>query len=143
MAEQSARVCRSDDPTIDHQMSDIGMDIIENEAGVGDDQRGALRISRCIRSQQPVYRFAYGGDMLKVDPALRLVEKAQIWTLEEELQDFPSFDLAAREPGIDITLGKTVEIERRSRSEEHTSELQSLMRISYAVFCLKKKNKKI
>src|SRR3546814_9203221 len=29
---------------------------------------------------------------------------------------------------------------RGSRSEEHTSELQSLMRISYAVFCLKKKN---
>src|SRR3546814_4306761 len=29
----------------------------------------------------------------------------------------------------------------RSRSEEHTSELQSLMRNSYAVFCLKKKNK--
>src|SRR3546814_3981651 len=29
---------------------------------------------------------------------------------------------------------------RDSRSEEHTSELQSLMRISYAVFCLKKKN---
>src|SRR3546814_8100292 len=29
------------------------------------------------------------------------------------------------------------------RSEEHTSELQSLMRISYAVFCLKKKNTKI
>src|SRR3546814_8577917 len=28
---------------------------------------------------------------------------------------------------------------RRMRSEEHTSELQSLMRISYAVFCLKKK----
>src|SRR3546814_12640759 len=30
----------------------------------------------------------------------------------------------------------------RDRSEEHTSELQSLMRISYAVFCLKKKKKK-
>src|SRR3546814_4703815 len=30
---------------------------------------------------------------------------------------------------------------RRTRSEEHTSELQSLMRISYAVFCLKKKKK--
>src|SRR3546814_8571878 len=30
----------------------------------------------------------------------------------------------------------------KKRSEEHTSELQSLMRISYAVFCLKKKNKK-
>src|SRR3546814_10807089 len=33
------------------------------------------------------------------------------------------------------------EVEDR-RSEEHTSELQSLMRISYAVFCLKKKTKK-
>src|SRR3546814_2551865 len=31
----------------------------------------------------------------------------------------------------------------RSRSEEHTSELQSLMRISYAVFCLKKKKKSL
>src|SRR3546814_10685138 len=30
-----------------------------------------------------------------------------------------------------------------TRSEEHTSELQSLMRISYAVFCLKKKKKRI
>src|SRR3546814_5642110 len=30
--------------------------------------------------------------------------------------------------------------EHRGRSEEHTSELQSLMRISYAVFCLKQKN---
>src|SRR3546814_2330191 len=32
---------------------------------------------------------------------------------------------------------------RHDRSEEHTSELQSLMRISYAVFCLKKKKKSI
>src|SRR3546814_6765972 len=33
-------------------------------------------------------------------------------------------------------------IARHERSEEHTSELQSLMRISYAVFCLKKNNNK-
>src|SRR3546814_7604985 len=33
-------------------------------------------------------------------------------------------------------------IRRSPRSEEHTSELQSLMRISYAVFCLKKKKKR-
>src|SRR3546814_4448052 len=32
------------------------------------------------------------------------------------------------------------QVTHRQRSEEHTSELQSLMRISYAVFCLKKKN---
>src|SRR3546814_5838259 len=34
-----------------------------------------------------------------------------------------------------------IAVERAARSEEHTSELQSLMRISYAVFCLKKKKK--
>src|SRR3546814_6899676 len=36
-------------------------------------------------------------------------------------------------------LDETREVEGDLRSEEHTSELQSLMRISYAVFCLKKK----
>src|SRR3546814_4471196 len=37
-------------------------------------------------------------------------------------------------------LRRPVSIRSPTRSEEHTSELQSLMRISYAVFCLKKKN---
>src|SRR3546814_2547652 len=36
--------------------------------------------------------------------------------------------------------GKAADQRAEIRSEEHTSELQSLMRISYAVFCLKKKN---
>src|SRR3546814_3200657 len=36
---------------------------------------------------------------------------------------------------------RSVEAQRALRSEEHTSELQSLMRISYAVFCLKKKKR--
>src|SRR3546814_10861128 len=40
-----------------------------------------------------------------------------------------------------IPLTNTPGGQRFSRSEEHTSELQSLMRISYAVFCLKKKKK--
>src|SRR3546814_6824247 len=45
-------------------------------------------------------------------------------------------------PGGVARLGDEGGVERaKARSEEHTSELQSLMRISYAVFCLKKKNK--
>src|SRR3546814_3501643 len=42
-----------------------------------------------------------------------------------------------------IAVLQSVSVKHREsrRSEEHTSELQSLMRISYAVFCLKKKNK--
>src|SRR3546814_8137854 len=51
--------------------------------------------------------------------------------------------------GASVTLGKSKESPVRDdaiaraerRSEEHTSELQSLMRISYAVFCLKKKKR--
>src|SRR3546814_5862283 len=39
--------------------------------------------------------------------------------------------------------GDLVAVLLADRSEEHTSELQSLMRISYAVFCLKKKNNKL
>src|SRR3546814_6284073 len=46
-------------------------------------------------------------------------------------------------PGNESWTNRAVAMEyvgRSGRSEEHTSELQSLMRISYAVFCLKKKN---
>src|SRR3546814_6706777 len=47
---------------------------------------------------------------------------------------------AARGCGSGVTgLGFGSRIDVQGRSEEHTSELQSLMRISYAVFCLKKK----
>src|SRR3546814_2871664 len=52
-------------------------------------------------------------------------------------------NVAARADNDDIRAGGFFWAARSyMRSEEHTSELQSLMRISYAVFCLKKKNKK-
>src|SRR3546814_9929312 len=44
--------------------------------------------------------------------------------------------------GDRITVWAQIPPEALARSEEHTSELQSLMRISYAVFCLKKKTNK-
>src|SRR3546814_2811021 len=48
-------------------------------------------------------------------------------------------DVALEARGADRLTGEQLR-PRYTRSEEHTSELQSLMRISYAVFCLKKKN---
>src|SRR3546814_5909498 len=49
--------------------------------------------------------------------------------------------------GVELVAALQEQAERHPamlvRSEEHTSELQSLMRISYAVFCLKKKNNKM
>src|SRR3546814_7838340 len=44
---------------------------------------------------------------------------------------------------IGFAIPPSKDIDVFARSEEHTSELQSLMRISYAVFCLQKKNKKL
>src|SRR3546814_5705801 len=46
------------------------------------------------------------------------------------LQDFPYWDATRKDADVFVRL-------KNVRSEEHTSELQSLMRISYAVFCLK------
>src|SRR3546814_10884924 len=47
-----------------------------------------------------------------------------------------------REPDAERSVESSQSPVQRGRSEEHTSELQSRMRISYAVFCLKKKKKK-
>src|SRR3546814_9892964 len=68
---------------------------------------------------------------LRAEAMLRLSEhlRAQGWTQAE----------AARHLGI--TQPRVSRLLKGTRSEEHTSELQSLMRISYAVFCLKKKKK--
>src|SRR3546814_3701891 len=50
----------------------------------------------------------------------------------------------AARPGAGVAAARAVRRRgRRTRSEEHTSELQSLMRISYAVFCLKKKQTRL
>src|SRR3546814_1399846 len=59
-------------------------------------------------------------------------------------RDHP-LDLVIANAGISAGTGTFGETDRQARdikSDEHTSELQSLMRISYAVFCLKKKKKK-
>src|SRR3546814_3703157 len=54
--------------------------------------------------------------------------------------------LAVHDPSVPGTslstnVGRTIHAGVEMRSEEHTPELQSLMRISYAVFCVKKKNR--
>src|SRR3546814_2016255 len=55
---------------------------------------------------------------------------------------WPGTDKISVGPYIDVSRTRESTFEFEARSEEHTTELQSLMRISYAVFCLKKKRKK-
>src|SRR3546814_4912578 len=69
----------------------------------------------------------------------RVLVRTAYSTIIYEINDFGlsifdrAFRLLADSTGLPVFLGAN------ERSEEHTSELQSLMRISYAVFCLKKK----
>src|SRR3546814_3841479 len=69
-----------------------------------------------------------------IDDAALKDELMSLWTRAEVLRltNIRASQMrAVGNPGPEGSIGK--------RSEEHTSELQSLMRISYAVFCLKKK----
>src|SRR3546814_965282 len=85
----------------------------------------------------------------------RVAEKANAGASEAIVAFFRNHDLAFRVRRLRFMarqLAETLEHDDKTpkeavssihRSEEHTSELQSLMRISYAVFCLKKKKTKI
>src|SRR3546814_9567513 len=71
-----------------------------------------LGCTQMVRAERP----RSGSKPPKIDPAIQIEVEAAI--------------------RIDVAVNQRCEA---ARSEEHTSELQSLMRISYAVFCLKKK----
>src|SRR3546814_8897947 len=79
--------------------------------------------------------FGRDADMALAEPRRR----AAFWPRERQA----AMADAEIDGGIKLAESKFVDDVRpddAERSEEHTSELQSLMRISYAVFCLKKKN---
>src|SRR3546814_4410619 len=79
-----------------------------------------LSFADALRDDNEVVAGEFWGKTVPAQPELSIEENfAQ--SLGWELGDDITFDIAGQ------------------RSEEHTSELQSLMRISYAVFCLKKK----
>src|SRR3546814_4775763 len=91
------------------------------------DRATLIMLGQTIRSLQESFiaeRGAHADDL-----ALIRWETARLWG---------RIGRAALRSGA-IGIGDAIAA-RPDRSEEHTSELQSLMRISYAVFCLKKKN---
>src|SRR3546814_7958524 len=63
--------------------------------------------------------------------------QSEIRSLASSHREYHGFAYSSGHPQ-DICSGNARECTGNNRSEEHTSELQSLMRISYAVFCLKK-----
>src|SRR3546814_4569167 len=79
---------------------------------------------------------AAGGQAFCVEAELTRPEECER-AINDTLARFGRIDGLVNNAGVNDGVG----LENGSRSEEHTSELQSLMRKSYAVFCLKKKNK--
>src|SRR3546814_2824074 len=81
-----------------------------------------------------------GADRVTIVGARKLSGGAiqENWAVDVEAEGGPMDGAQALVVRTDAPSGVVA-----SRSEEHTSELQSLMRISYAVFCLKKKKKEI
>src|SRR3546814_7332306 len=93
-------------------------------------------IRRPPRSTRTDTLFPYTTLFRSIDVALD--EEVQPGANRGDRGEFPDIVPCRRYRGAD-DVGAEREFERRS--EEHTSELQSLMRNSYAVFCLKKKNR--
>src|SRR3546814_4394681 len=90
--------------------------------------------------------FDFGNVLYDWDPRFlyeRLIDDEQ--ALDTFLRDVVTpewhFQHDAGRPFAETSAELAARYPQHARSEEHTSELQSLMRISYAVFCLKKKNK--
>src|SRR3546814_2279715 len=96
-----------------------------------DDRDNSIVAAHCTSAHR-----AHSDDPLIADHPLQRVEAAKIvvsvCSLDHGHQSIANADVVCKH------LAGLIQI----RSEEHTSELQSLMRISYAVFCLKKKTHK-
>src|SRR3546814_10369098 len=101
--------------------SDVCSSDLQIAGGVGEDRLEGLRRRRQLPALQEGHAVLRHQDAARRQAGLRLAVEA---LAEQHL---------ARAKGIGRVDDGNV------RSEEHTSELQSLMRISYAVFCLKKK----
>src|SRR3546814_6646477 len=84
-----------------------------------------------VCSSDLLVRFSPGSDFAAPNLRAVLADPARL-----KIYHFARFDLAAIRAYLGVVAAPVY------RSEEHTSELQSLMRISYAVFCLKQKIKK-
>src|SRR3546814_1287725 len=92
-----------------------------------------------IDRRDALYRAAAADELEQGQPAgIRLLFQCEPRCGPSPLEPGP------RTPHRRIRQAADADVQRLwIRSEEHTSELQSLMRISYAVFCLKKKTKKL
>src|SRR3546814_635580 len=123
-------------PATFHLLSARRLDLIQPHAYIVNTARGeVIDENALVRKLRKGDIAGAALDVFEHEPAVnpKLLELDNVLLL-------PHMGSATIEGRNDM--GEKVIINIKTRSEEHTSELQSLMRISYAVFCLKKKKKK-
>src|SRR3546814_7202285 len=84
--------------------------------------------------------YDLGGGAIAFQPLAGIDDPATRSWAADWLEGLLAHEGIEPDPGIKDALWSALGSLASARSEEHTSELQSLMRISYAVFCLKTKN---
>src|SRR3546814_1758833 len=134
--------------------------IFDLKKGQVADNRGIIRKLVALQYKRNDQAFARGnfrvrGDSLEIFPSHYEDMAWRVSFFGDEIEEIAEFDPLTGKKGATLekvrvyanshyvtpgpTMKQASEAIRFERSEEHTSELQSLMRISYAVFCLKKK----
>src|SRR3546814_4701690 len=124
ISDWSSDVCSSDLDQLRHRLPDVDHQLAERPAGEAD-------------RPPPQHR---DGEQEQRHPERRLAlypPGQQQRRQADQRQDVVPTLCQGRDQPRHLVAGDAAQA---VRSEEHTSELQSLMRISYAVFCLKKKN---
>src|SRR3546814_4706587 len=120
------------------RISDWSSDVCSSD--LGEAGRGYPRFAAMPEGTPPQPSPAFAGEGAKSSRLKPLLQARLAATLGKHAEPQTCPRAALRQCGKRVVAG-FVEVvrERPGRSEEHTSELQLLMRISYAVFCLKKK----
>src|SRR3546814_6386505 len=135
ISDWSSDVCSSDLPAQRRDLALIDDDILARDArlqrlaehALGHQQPGRLAV---LAGREHLADFGAADDILDHQRS-KLARHRRLHRVGEVVDDIVILKLNAAALGNLARLGV--------RSEEHTSELQSLMRLSYAVFCLKKK----
>src|SRR3546814_6076987 len=108
-------------------------------------QKNLDRLGGLVHSQRVLLALTQAG--ISREDSYRLVQRnaMKVWGGEGDFLELLKADpeIAGKVPDDKLAacFDASYHTKHVDRSEEHTSELQSLMRNSYAVFCLKKKNK--
>src|SRR3546814_8232158 len=106
------------------RISDWSSDVCSSDLRARGDELAAAAAAAARKLESGGVPLFYQAGMTATGPALRA-----------KLDEIAS----AERQNLSDRMAETQMFDEEARSEEHTSELQSLMRISYAVFCLKQK----